>query len=60
LVVPSGQGAVVAEPATKPLENGKNCGPMTTTSNVTVMFANLGVPQSVTAPQGAVDYAGEG
>jgi hypothetical protein len=38
----------------------KNCGPMTTISNLTVTFAHLGVPQSVTAPLGAVNYAGQG
>lgn len=42
------------------LENPKNCGPTTTTSDVTVTFANFGAPQSVTVPQGAVDYAGKG
>jgi hypothetical protein len=58
--LPSGKKGVVAEPAIKPLENGKSCRPMTTTSNVTVTFANVGLPQSVTAPKGAVDYAGKG
>jgi hypothetical protein len=44
----------------KSLKNAKRCGLMTTTSNVTVTFANLGVPQSVAVPQGAVNYSGEG
>jgi hypothetical protein len=58
--LPSGKKGVVAEPAIKHLENRKGCGPMTTTSQVTVNFANLGLPQSVTAPQGAVEFAGKG
>jgi hypothetical protein len=54
------KGGVVAEPAIKSLGNGKKCGPMTTASNVTVTFANLGLAQSVSVPQRAVDYAGKG
>jgi len=37
-----------------------NCGPQTTTSTVTVGFANLGAPESIPIPQGAVDFAGKG
>jgi hypothetical protein len=36
------------------------CGPQMATSQVNVAFSNLGVPESVTAPQGAVDFAGKG
>jgi hypothetical protein len=61
VTLPNGkEGYNLPTPAIKALENGKKCGPMTTTSNVTVTFANLGVPQSVTAPQGAVGYLGKG
>jgi hypothetical protein len=38
----------------------ESCGPQTTMSSVTVNFANLGEPESVTAPPGAVDFAGKG
>lgn len=36
------------------------CGSETTTTNTTITFADLGIPQSVTAPVGAVDFSGKG
>lgn len=36
------------------------CGPQRITTSVTVGFANLGQPESITAPQGAVDFSGKG
>jgi len=54
----------VSLPALHAAENATGikptCEVQTTTSQVTVDFANLGVPQSVVAPQGAVDFAGKG
>jgi hypothetical protein len=56
--LPNGKvGVTLPASALKSLEN---CGPLTTTSNVTVAFANLGSPQSVTTPQGAVNFSGKG
>jgi hypothetical protein len=42
------------------LEQSGSCSPQVTNSRVTVAFAGLGVPQSVTPPQGAVDFVGKG
>ena len=36
------------------------CGPQTTTSVVTASFADLGAPERVVAPPGAVDFEGKG
>jgi hypothetical protein len=46
--------------AIRSLLGRKNCGPMTTASNVTVTFADLGTPKRVTAPRGAIGYRGQG
>jgi hypothetical protein len=50
---------VIAKPAIATLA-GADCGPVTTVTHVTVTFADLGVPQSVTVPQGARNVAAEG
>ncbi|MGH9100086.1 MAG: hypothetical protein ACRDV8_07640 [Acidimicrobiales bacterium] len=49
----------VGETATLPDGEG-DCGPTTTLTHFVVSFADLGVPQSVTAPQHAVDFTGKG
>jgi hypothetical protein len=38
----------------------ETCGLVTNASVVTVRFANLGAPETVAAPEGAVDFSGEG
>lgn len=38
----------------------RQCGAQTTAESVGVSFANLGAPESVTAPAGAIDFAGKG
>jgi hypothetical protein len=56
--------AVISTPAIRWAEQASGitstCGPQLTTSQVTVAFSSLGVPESVTAPRGAVDFAGKG
>lgn len=61
--LPNGKrGLVFTAPAMaeiKKLGEG-HCSQQTTATDVTVNFANLGAPQSVTAPANPVDYAGKG
>jgi hypothetical protein len=48
---------MITEPAEQTLAT---CGPSTWTDNVSVAFSNLGAPESITAPQGAIDFQGKG
>jgi hypothetical protein len=44
-----------------PAQSGEAvCGPVTSSTQVTVSFSNLGAPESVTAPHSTVDFQGKG
>jgi hypothetical protein len=59
LAIARGGGAVRLTPAAGP-RAATSCGPQTFSSQVSIAFANLGQPESITAPQGAINYAGKG
>jgi hypothetical protein len=60
----SGSGSSkITEPATSNLQKvgvKATCGPQKTASQVTVTFADLGQPETIAVPQGAVDFSGKG
>jgi hypothetical protein len=58
--VPANEQVITTLPDGKPVPTGYVCGYVTSGSTLKVSFANLGAPETVAAPNGAIDQRGKG